>query len=393
LFRRNYLPALLELGARVTLYATDNDVPLQASERVNRYPRLGDAKAEIFISDGIETCAGDPCGMVEMARREGVNFSIHVVGLAVDDATRAQLTCIADEGGGVYYDVFSSEELRRALERIQNDVEASQEIVSYEEATQTAAPPTPSSAPSSTPEPSPSATAPPSPTPLPAVTSTPSPSPTSGSTLTPSPTAQQGTPLPDGCTVATIHEFRAVPPQGTNARFSLLWEVSGADRVEIFGTVVDPVRGRFDVWDDDANYWVLWTKVAGTADDCYLEEAILVDPDAISGPGQALSDVTVSQRDVTISVRDNASIDGDRIDLYVNGAKVLSSYTLTSSAYGVNVKLNEGENEVTVVALNEGSSSPNTVEVSISHVVQGNAVQVSQGLATGQSASFKIVAP
>ena len=55
LFRREYLPALQSLGVRVTLYATDNDVPLQASERVNRFRRLGDAKAEIFIGDGIET--------------------------------------------------------------------------------------------------------------------------------------------------------------------------------------------------------------------------------------------------------------------------------------------------------------------------------------------------
>jgi esterase/lipase superfamily enzyme len=55
LFRRDYLPGLQKLGARVTLYATDNDVPLQASERVNRYRRLGDAKAEIFIGGGMET--------------------------------------------------------------------------------------------------------------------------------------------------------------------------------------------------------------------------------------------------------------------------------------------------------------------------------------------------
>jgi esterase/lipase superfamily enzyme len=55
LFERDYLPGLLELEARVTLYATDNDVPLQASERVNRYRRLGDAKAEIFIAESIET--------------------------------------------------------------------------------------------------------------------------------------------------------------------------------------------------------------------------------------------------------------------------------------------------------------------------------------------------
>jgi len=55
LFRRDYLPVLRELGVRVTLYATDSDVPLQASHAVNGVRRLGDAKSEIFIDDGVET--------------------------------------------------------------------------------------------------------------------------------------------------------------------------------------------------------------------------------------------------------------------------------------------------------------------------------------------------
>jgi esterase/lipase superfamily enzyme len=55
LFRRDYLPTLSSLGLHVTVYATDNDVPLQTSLRVNRYKRLGDARAEIFIADGVET--------------------------------------------------------------------------------------------------------------------------------------------------------------------------------------------------------------------------------------------------------------------------------------------------------------------------------------------------
>ena len=46
---------LRKLGVRATLYATENDVPLQASQAVNRYKRLGDARAEIFIDSGIET--------------------------------------------------------------------------------------------------------------------------------------------------------------------------------------------------------------------------------------------------------------------------------------------------------------------------------------------------
>ena len=55
LFRRDFLPVLRKLGVRVTLYATDSDVPLQASHRVNGVRRLGDAKSEIFIAAGVET--------------------------------------------------------------------------------------------------------------------------------------------------------------------------------------------------------------------------------------------------------------------------------------------------------------------------------------------------
>ena len=55
LFRREFLPALRKLGVRTTLYATDSDFPLQTSQRVNRVRRLGDAKSEIFIADGVET--------------------------------------------------------------------------------------------------------------------------------------------------------------------------------------------------------------------------------------------------------------------------------------------------------------------------------------------------
>jgi esterase/lipase superfamily enzyme len=55
LFRRDFLPVLRRLGLRVTLYAADSDVPLQASQRVNGVQRLGDASSRIFIDEGVET--------------------------------------------------------------------------------------------------------------------------------------------------------------------------------------------------------------------------------------------------------------------------------------------------------------------------------------------------
>lgn len=55
LFEREYLPMLRRVGSRITLYVTENDVPLQTSQRVNRHGRLGDASSEIFIGEGVET--------------------------------------------------------------------------------------------------------------------------------------------------------------------------------------------------------------------------------------------------------------------------------------------------------------------------------------------------
>ena len=143
----------------------------------------------ILISDGIETCAGDPCGLVEMATKSGVHFTLHVVGLAVDGETRAQLSCMAEQGGGVYYDVFSSEELQAALQAISDDVQADAKIISYEEATQTAMPPTDTPVPTVTEAPLPTDTpAPPTATFTPEPTSTFTPEPTE--TPSPTPTEQ-----------------------------------------------------------------------------------------------------------------------------------------------------------------------------------------------------------
>jgi hypothetical protein len=349
-----------------------------------------------LISDGIETCYSDPCKLVDIAHREGVNFTMHVIGVAVDQATRDQLSCMAEEGGGVYYDVKSADEFKDALDSIKEEHEQQEQIVSYADATETARP-TATATPKPTNTPKPTSTRIP-PTPRPQATRTPAPPvpPTPTNPTAPTPTTAAITPTPtrgtSGCVPPVITQFKAIPPpQGSTARFTLYYETQGASRVEIFGNALTPPSGTFDVWDDNTNYWVLWASTGDS--NCYVEEAIEVDPDRITPPGSGLKDVDVDSRNVTISVRDHSAIDGDKIDLYVNGSKVLSNYTLTSSPHGVAVTLNSGDNKVKVTALNEGSSPPNTVEVRVSNVVRGSAVQISTGLSTGQSESFNIRAP
>lgn len=73
----------------------------------------------ILISDGKESCRGDPC---YEAKRIGNYFNldlrIHTVGYIVDNATKSQLQCIAKEGGGEYFDVKNSLELSNRLTHI-----------------------------------------------------------------------------------------------------------------------------------------------------------------------------------------------------------------------------------------------------------------------------------
>jgi hypothetical protein len=72
----------------------------------------------VMLSDGIETCEGDPCGLVRNLVAEGINFTIHVVGLDVDQPARDQLSCIAYTSGGTYHDARSEQGLREALAEI-----------------------------------------------------------------------------------------------------------------------------------------------------------------------------------------------------------------------------------------------------------------------------------
>jgi hypothetical protein len=107
-----------------------------------------------------------------------------------------------------------------------------------------------------------------------------------------------------------------------------------------------------------------------------------------------LSDVTVSQRLVDVTLTDNGQeIDGDTVDLYLNGSAVALGHVLAGGAgttFGLT--LAAGENVFEVYAVNEGSVSPNTALLEISHVVQGLTTQQWR-LAAGEYGRLTITAP
>ncbi|MFV2091851.1 MAG: hypothetical protein ACC634_02085, partial [Hyphomicrobiales bacterium] len=74
------------------------------------------------MSDGLETCAGDPpvnaCAMARELEQTGVDLTVHVIGFDLADQDTSSLQCIAEETGGRYFSASSAGELSTALEAV-----------------------------------------------------------------------------------------------------------------------------------------------------------------------------------------------------------------------------------------------------------------------------------
>jgi len=70
----------------------------------------------ILLSDGVETCGGDPCAVAAEMERAGVDLTAHVIGFDVlDPADQARLSCIAESTGGEFHTAGTADELSDAL--------------------------------------------------------------------------------------------------------------------------------------------------------------------------------------------------------------------------------------------------------------------------------------
>ncbi|HMO01710.1 MAG TPA: VWA domain-containing protein [Oligoflexia bacterium] len=72
-------------------------------------------RAIILLSDGEETCGGDPVSVVRELISSGFKVTVHTVGFDVDLKTQKLLMAIASAGGGKYYDAKDAIQLTSAL--------------------------------------------------------------------------------------------------------------------------------------------------------------------------------------------------------------------------------------------------------------------------------------
>ena len=85
-------------GLRPTGYT-----PLAASLKAAAADLSSDGpRTIVLVSDGEETCGGNPCEVAEDLADSGVGLRVDTVGYGVDESTRAQLSCIATATGGAY---------------------------------------------------------------------------------------------------------------------------------------------------------------------------------------------------------------------------------------------------------------------------------------------------
>ena len=81
---------------------------------------LGDSgkRVLILISDGEESCSGDPCPAARKLAKSGVDLQFNAIGLDVNGKARKQLQCIADAGDGSYYDAGDTSALQEAIRKL-----------------------------------------------------------------------------------------------------------------------------------------------------------------------------------------------------------------------------------------------------------------------------------
>jgi Ca-activated chloride channel family protein len=75
-----------------------------------------EAATVVLVTDGLETCAADPCALGRELEAAGLNFTAHVIGFGLSEAEGAQVACLAESTGGRYFAAGDAAALAGALQ-------------------------------------------------------------------------------------------------------------------------------------------------------------------------------------------------------------------------------------------------------------------------------------
>lgn len=80
---------------------------------------LGEPGIIVLVTDGLESCSGDPCAYAKLIGADAHDIPVHVIGFALaPEPGPTQLRCLTEATGGTYADARSLAELQMALRRV-----------------------------------------------------------------------------------------------------------------------------------------------------------------------------------------------------------------------------------------------------------------------------------
>jgi len=187
-----------------------------------------------------------------------------------------------------------------------------------------------------------------------------------------------------------VYYFASVPSSSgieSGVRYYLNWTTENANRVEIFGNVMDnPKQGSWPIY-NESNDWTLWAA----NDQVWVEEFMHVQAD--KDTGSSLQNVAVNSTTINLTFRDPQFVDGDIINVDVNGVRVINQYGTEGRHVTFPITLASGNNSVAINTQNAGVTPPLVTEITISGVSSGPAVQTTRGMQKGETQTFTITAP
>lgn len=108
-----------DLSAAAQAYEPRGDTPIAYALQQGAADLGPDGRRTIMlVSDGLATCDLDPCEVATDLAEDGIELTIHVIGLDVDAEAREQLQCVAAAGRGTYFDADDEESLTATLDRL-----------------------------------------------------------------------------------------------------------------------------------------------------------------------------------------------------------------------------------------------------------------------------------
>jgi hypothetical protein len=202
------------------------------------------------------------------------------------------------------------------------------------------------------------------------------------------------TQAPAGQAPVILSFFASAPSPEERAQgvaYYLNYDTVNATRVEIAGYVMDnPATGRWPVWGTDPNTvpteWSIWA----TNDVAWVDQWMKIELD--TDRGSTFQPVNVNNRNVTLSLRDPQYVDGDSVELRVNGQS-FGNYVLDGRAISFPLVLVAGQNKIDVICIGTGAVQNAVVEASLSNVSSGPTTQVSHVMQPGQGDTLIVNAP